>query len=363
MNIASSSADSGQRTASGIGRRETADGHERYRDPLMHWLDRAAEIAAVRLAPGKRPFNLGWGDEQVVDFYLANAAKIPPIASIEPTMRPARRSANVVIRDLEFDSPFDMLPTEVRRVKARWITSHPEPERVVVLHAAWNDESYQTRMRFARALLPLGIASVMPQHPFYGDRRRKGALDTPVPFVSDFCLMGRGGVLEGRSLARWLVDRGHRVGVAGYSMGGNIAGFVGALMDVPVAMATLAASYAAGPPFMNGVLRHTVAWDALGGEVPSVIDRLSQVVHAGSLLKHSPPPHAGAAVILAGTRDGFIPTAAVLAIHRHWPGSEMVWVKAGHASLLLTKRDEMVDAIARSFDRLDEYLKVPSAGG
>ena len=327
----------------------------------MHWLDRAAVIAAARLAPAKRPFNLGWGDESVVEYYLANAADVPPIAKVEPMIRPARRSGTVVMRNIEFDSPFDMLPEETRRVKARWVTTHPEPERVVVLHAAWNDEDYSTRMRFARALLPLGIASILPHHPFYGDRRRAGALDTPVPFVSDFCLMGRGAVLEGRSLVRWLIDSGYRVGVSGYSMGGNIAGFVGVLVGSPVAIAPLAASYAAGPPFMNGVLRHTVAWDALGGETPAVIDRLSRVVHAGSLLNHPPPPHAGAAVILAGTRDGFIPTAAVLAIHRHWPGSEMDWVNAGHASLLLTKRDRMVATIARSFDRLDEHVKAAAA--
>ena len=323
----------------------------------MHWLDRAAIIAAARLAPGKRPFNLGWGDESIVEYYLENAGKVPPISIVEPMIRPARRSGTVVIRDIEFDSPFSLLPAETRRIKTQWFTTHPEPERMVVLHAAWNDEDYRTRMRFARALLPLGIASILPHHPFYGDRRRTGAVDTPVPFVSDFCLMGRGAVLEGRSLVRWLVDSGYRVGVSGYSMGGNIAGFVGVLMDTPVAMALLAASYAAGPPFMDGVLRHTVAWDALGGETPEVIERLSQVVHAGSLLNHDPPPHAAAAVLLAGTRDGFIPTAAVLAIHRHWPGSEMDWVTGGHASLLLTKRDRMVATILRSFDRLDEHLK------
>jgi hypothetical protein len=322
----------------------------------MHWLDRAAVIAAARLAPNKRPFNLGWGDESIVEFYLENAGTVPPIAPITPTVRPARRTAGVIIRDLEFDSPFEMLPEESQRVRGRWVTTHPEPDRVAILHAAWNDEDYRTRGRIARALLAKGIASVMLQHPLYGDRRHSAALDVPVPFVSDFCLMGRGGVLEGRSLARWLIDSGYRVGVSGYSMGGNIAGFVGVLVDRPVAIAPLAAPYAAGPPFIDGVLRRTVAWDALGGETPEVIDRLSRVVHAGSLLDHPPPPHAAAAVILAATRDGFIPTAAALAIHRHWPGSEMDWVNAGHASMLLTKRDRMVAAIVRSFDRLDEHI-------
>lgn len=321
--------------------------------PLMHWLDRAAELSSARMPPMKRPFNLGWGNLDTVQWYLDNARMVPPIAEVDVRVRPARRSGGVVVRDLEFESPFEMLPPSVRTVRARWLTTHPEPERVVVLHAAWNDEDYRTRGRIARDLLTRGIASVMPEHPLYGDRRRAKYLETPVPLVSDFCLMGRGGVLEGRSLAAHLHQAGYSVGVSGYSMGGNVAGFVGTLVDFPVAMSATAASYSAGPPFMSGLLRKTIAWEALGGEVPEVVDRISRVLHAGSLLDHTPPLHAVHAVLLAGTRDGFVPTAATQAIHHHWKGSRMHWVNAGHASLLLTKRDRIVSTIVESFDRLE----------
>ena len=143
------------------------------------------------------------------------------------------------------------------------------------------------------------------------------------------------------------------MGVSGYSMGGNIAGFVGSLVDFPVAMSAIAAAYSAGPPFMTGLLRKTIAWDALGGETEAIVDRISQVLHAGSLLNHAPPPHAAAAVLLAGTRDGFVPTSSTQAIHRHWKGSKMDWVNAGHACLLFTKRDRIVGTIEEAFDRLD----------
>jgi hypothetical protein len=224
---------------------------------------------------------------------------------------------------------------------------------VVILHASWNDEDYRTRMRVARDLVPRGAAAVIPQHPLYGDRRRVQHLQTPVPMVSDFCLMGRGGVLEGRALARHLHSAGYQVGVSGYSMGGNIAGFVGVLVDFPVAISAAAAAYSAGPPFMTGLLRSTIAWDALGGETPAVVEEISRVLHAGSLLDHPPPPHAAHAVLLAGTRDGFVPTSSTQAIHRHWPGSRLHWVNAGHASLLFAKRGLIVDTIVESFDRLD----------
>jgi hypothetical protein len=318
----------------------------------MHWLDRAARLSAARMPPNKRPFNLGWGDRDVVQWYLDNARVVPPIADIDVRVRPARRSGSIVVRDLEFESPFEMLPAAARRVRARWISTNPEPERVVVLHASWNDEDYGTRTRLARDLIERGVAAVIPQHPLYGDRRPVKYLETPVPLVSDFCLMGRGGVLEGRSLVRYLHQAGYRVGVSGYSMGGNIAGFVGVLLDFPVAMSATAAAYSAGPPFMSGLLRNTIAWEALGGDNPEVVARISRVLHAGSLLDHVPPPHAARAVLLAGTRDGFVPTSSTQAIHRHWVGSTMHWVNAGHASLLFTKRDLIVGTVVESFDRL-----------
>ncbi len=321
----------------------------------MHWLDRAAQLSAARTPANKRPFNLGWGDPAVVQWYLENARAVPPIASVEVRTRPARRLGDVVVRDLEFRSPFELLPEAVSTVRARWFTTRNEPARVVILHASWNDEDYRSRARLARDLLGRGVATVIPQHPFYGDRRRSRHLETPIPLVSDFCLMGRGGVLEGRALAAHLHRAGYTVGVSGYSMGGNIAGFVGTLVDFPVAISAIATSYSAGPPFMSGLLRRTIAWEALGGETPQVVDRISSVLHAGSLLDHHPPPHASNAVLLAGTRDGFVPTSATQAIHRHWVGSKMQWVRAGHASLLFTKRDLMADVIVESFDRLEQW--------
>lgn len=315
----------------------------------------------MRLPPSKRPFNLGWGDREVVEWYLEHAHAVPPVVKVAVRMRPARRSGTTVVRDLSFESPFEMLPESIRTVRARWVAPAEDTDRVVLLHAAWNDEDYRTRSRFARDLLGRGIGSIMLQHPFYGERRRALGLDTPVPLVSDFCLMGRGGVLEGRSLASHLNEAGYRVGVAGYSMGGNIAGFVGMLVPFPVAMSATAAAYSAGPPFMTGLLRNTIAWDALGGEKDGVVERISAVLHAGSLLDHPSPPHAAAATLVAGSRDGFVPTSSTQAIHRHWKGSTLEWVLAGHASLLLTKRDRIVGAIADAFDRLDAWEKAQTA--
>jgi hypothetical protein len=119
----------------------------------MHWLDRAARLSAARMPPNKRPFNLGWGDRDVVQWYLDNARVVPPIADIDVRVRPARRSGAIVVRDLEFESPFEMLPAAARRVRARWISTNPEPGRRRPA-PSWNDETELARL--ARDLIGRG---------------------------------------------------------------------------------------------------------------------------------------------------------------------------------------------------------------
>ena len=58
----------------------------------------------------------------------------------------------------------------------------------------------------------------------------------------------------------------------------------------------------------------------LGGEDDTTADRLWSVLGAASILDYDPPPHTAAAVIMAGTKDGFVPNATTLTLHRHWPG-------------------------------------------
>lgn len=323
----------------------------------MHWLDQAAALAAVRLPRHRRPFGRGWGDRALIEDYIERAAERVPVHDVEVAVRPARRSGGTVMRDLTFQSPEDRLPERVRTVRARWIEPTGGAARTAVVHAAWNDEDYRTRRRLADQLLEHGIGSVMIQHPFYGDRRREADIETPIAYASDFALMGRAAVLEGRALVRWLAERGHVVGVTGYSMGGNIAGFVTATVDVPVASAPVAAAYSPGPVFIDGVLRHTIDWEALGGKTEENVETLSRFLHAPSILKFPAPAHAATAVLLAATRDGFVPTGAASAVHRHWPGSKMDWVNAGHATLLWAKRDRILEAVIEAFDRFERRFR------
>lgn len=318
----------------------------------MHWLDRVSARALAHTPPHKRVFRAGWGDPDALAAYLEVAALSTPIPDIPIEEGPERSFDSLAGRDLLFESPGRFLPEASRLARARLVTPPDGTDRVVVLMAAWNDQGYKGRLPLARDLAVRGIASVMLEQPLYGERGTLPGDEQPIATVADFMWMGRSAVLEGRVLAAHFRRQGHRVGVTGYSMGGNMAGFLAASMPFPVAPALLAASFSPGPPFLHGILGGTIAWEALGGDTPETRQRLSDVLHSASILRFPAPPHTRAAVLVAATRDGYVPTASTQAIHRHWPGSIMEWVNAGHGTLLWFHRDRLVGAVVRAFERL-----------
>ena len=71
-------------------------------------------------------------------------------------------------------------------------------------------------------------------------------------------------------------------------------------------------------------------------------------------------PGDAAAVLVAGTIDGFVPAGAGLTLRHHWPGSEIDWIRAGHATLVWRYKDRTAAAVLSAFDRLDALSR---AGG
>ena len=317
----------------------------------MHWLDRASGAALARTPPHRRVFRDGWGDPDVLDWYASIVRHPPQVAAIEPAVESAGSLDGAVVTDLAFESPAEHLPPASRIARARLVS--PGTERVCLLMAAWNDHGYDTRTRLARLLAERGIASLMLENPLYGSRRTDPGDDLPLATVSDFAVLGRAAVVEGMALLAHYHRTGWRTGVGGFSMGGNIAAFVGSLVQFPAALALVAASHSPGPPFLQGVIRRGLAWEALGGDDPDTRRRLHRFMLSASVLDHEPPEHTRAAVLVAGTVDGFVPTAAVQAVHRHWPGSRLDWVNAGHATLLWRHRERVADATGEAFERLE----------
>lgn len=313
----------------------------------MNPIDRAAGWL-FRFGPASLSvFREGWGDESLIAG-LDTTGLIEATPEIVVDWSDESTEGGLTVRDGSFASPASNLPESSRVGHLRMVLP-PRPDgRLVVIMAAWNDHGYATRTSLAGPLTARGITCVMLENPFYG--RRRPHPDQPIRTVADFAVMGRAAVLEGKALLNYF-SATRAVGVTGYSMGGNIAALVGALADTPVAIAGLAASHSPGPVWLDGVIRHAVDWDALGGTAEA--PRLRATLGKATVLAVEPRPHTKAAVIVAGLGDGYIPQGAVTDLHAHWPGSQLRWLNAGHASMIWRHKPALVDAIVAAFERFE----------
>lgn len=320
----------------------------------MHLIDRAAAVMIKRGPRRLRIFPGGWGDARYISLLEDITAFEQPPPAFTISWGPTKHLIDRQVADGHF-AAFCDVPPEAATAAVRLIEPLDGSDRLCLLMAAWNDHGYDTRQQLADELLRRGIACVILEIPYYGHRRTVGHDDQPIQTVADFARMGLGAVSEGRALLNHFRGR-YRLGVSGYSMGGNIGALVGATAGFPVAMAPLAASHSPGPVFLDGVISNGIQWDALGGE-----DRrrdLRSALTAASVLRLPAPEWAPAAVMVAARSDGFIPTEAVQALHHHWEDSELRWRPGGHATLLWRQRPALADAIEASFNRLQELQGV-----
>lgn len=311
----------------------------------MHPIDRGAGVALRFLGDQGRVFRDGWGDPGL--FGHMDITTATPPATIEVDWAVPHIRDGVALTDGSFWSPVDHLPQLARRARLRLVEPTAGTDKICVLLPAWNDEGYRTRMRLATRLASRGVGSVLLEAAFYG-KRRVDYEGCPIRTVSDITLLSRSIVDEARALVVHLAEDERHVGVSGYSMGGSLAGVVATTLEMPIAVTLMAPAHSPQVVFCDGVLRDAVAWDALG------IDgrrRLADVLDLGSVLRATPAHATQSAVIVGAQRDGFVPAETTLAIHEHWPGSEMRWVRGGHASLLWTRPGLLTEAILRGFVR------------
>ena len=316
----------------------------------MHPIDYGSGLV-FRFGPDRlRVFRDGWGDGDTLR-QLRRLARRPPRAQpLDLRWGSERREGGLVVQEAAYPSPVRDLPPGCGTGHLRLVLPRDGSDRLCLLMAAWNDHTFDTRHGLATDLARLGIGSVLLENPFYGKRRPTGRPDPPIRTVVDFLMMGYAAVLEGRAaLVSLQRDDGYRLGVSGYSMGGNIAALISASTPFPVATAPLAASHSPAPVFTEGVLRYSVDWAALAGESRGL---LAGVLGDASVLHLDPPTHTRTAVLVAASGDGYIPRRATEALHRHWPGSELRWQRAGHATLLWRHRPVLARAIRDSFARL-----------
>jgi pimeloyl-ACP methyl ester carboxylesterase len=318
-----------------------------------HWLDRLVSLTL----PAGTWFRDGWGDERIIEGTAPEeAAPLPPPPPIEIAWEREERFAGLRVRDGSFESPEARLPAPVRRARVRLVEPAGGAGSACLHLASSGEQGYSRRARFARPLVGAGIAAALLEQPYYGSRRPPGQQGVSLRTVSDLILMGAAAVREGRALLGWLRAAGfERVGVSGFSMGGQMAAAVAASLPFPVAAAPLAPSDSPAFVFAEGLLRAYPRWRSLGGpDRPAEEARLRlRDLLARFAVTRMPPPRApGAAVIVGAADDGFVSPGEVRRIAAHWKGAELRWVAGGHASAFLFAGDAMRRAIADAFERL-----------
>lgn len=302
----------------------------------VHPLDRVAALANRALPRRLQIFRDGWGED--LERFLPLNGNLSEPEPLDLSWHVTKASDGLITRHATFLSREPALPEPARQGHLLHVGPLDGHDTVLVIMAAWNDHDYTTRWRLAVELAVHGVASVIPENPFYG--RRRVVPDQAISTVVDFALMTGGAVSEARSLLTTFEPDAAQLGVTGYSMGGSLAALVGATAPVPVRCAPLAASYSPAPVFLDGAIAGAVAWDAIGDR-----ERLREVLSTASLLVFPPPPEASSAVLVGAERDGFVPRAATEAIHDHWRGSELRWEDAGHASLMYRRLDTLTTAV------------------
>jgi hypothetical protein len=320
------------------------------RTATTHPLDRAASVL-MRLDRRRLGiFPEGWGDRLTLELFDRLPSPSDPVHPIDVAWGRKEEHPGLRIRRGSFTSPAaELLPPESRVVPIELMEPAAGAERVVVLMPAWNDHGFDTRRKLARLLVDRRVAGVSFDIPFYGARRVVPAPGQAIRTVADFAVMGYGALLEARSLLG-MFGANAQAGVSGYSMGGNLAALVSAGYPQPIATAPLAASHSPGPVYLDGILSGAIVWSALGGRGSA--GDLRAVLGAASALAVPALPHHASAVLVGARRDGFVPADATEALARHWVGSDLRWIDAGHATLVARHLPQLADAVVASFDRL-----------
>ena len=316
----------------------------------MHPIDFFAPVG-FRLDRRSKVFVGGWGEAESLELFDRGLTAADPLPDLGLEWSRKEEHRGFRIRRSSVTSPAaDLLPADARVMTVEWIEPSQGSDRIVVLLPAWNDERFAARRKFATALAAHGISSLIADIAFYGPRRIHPTSTPAVRTVGEFALMGYSAVAEARGLVATATAMG-RGGVAGYSMGGNLAAHVSATVARPIATAPLAASHGPAPVYLRGALRRAIDWRALGNR-EEARTRLGDILTKASVLHLPPMAHHPAAVLVSAARDGFVLPEFSRDLAAHW-GAELRTVHgAGHGTLLWRHRALLVEAIVDSFDRL-----------
>ena len=291
------------------------------------------------------------------------------VTSIE-TFTPARPAGDVVmryqgaakkvrggaVRTATFASPAPTpMPAECRTARVQiWTPARDSSGATCILLASTGDEGFRWREGLARRLLAEGIGSVILENPYYGSRRPRGQRGPVLRTVLDQFAMNTAMVDEARALLGWIRSAGRVPGVTGYSQGGFMAAFAAAFVDFPVVVVPRAAGTQAAPVLTEWALRRAVHWPSLAresGSVAAARAELARHLSVVDLTRHPAPVAPELATVMVARHDRVFPEHTGTALHRHWPGSELVVSNASHVTSALLDDHVHARAVVAAFRR------------
>jgi Alpha/beta hydrolase domain containing 18 len=310
---------------------------------IAHRLDRAI----AWWSRDSRLFSRGWGDDAVLrEFSDRRRYFAQPRPTAIEWKLPSHRGKQAS-RDGTFRSPLAALPGAAAIAHVReW--SRPGNEAGCVVLAASRDEGYWIREQVFLPLSARGIDLFLLESPFYG-LRRDGRGPSEIT-VADHGMMALAMVLEARALLDYLRSRYRKLAVAGYSMGGHMAALTAAVSPLPVACAALATGGSASAIYTRGLLSWSVDFETLGGVTAR--ERLRSLFDTADITSFRPPVRVDAAVVSGCTQDGYVLRSEIERLHRHWKGSELRWIEAGHFSALFTQRRALQQCVEAAVAKL-----------
>lgn len=339
----------------------------------MRIFDQLADRTVAYLTGIPPMYYDGWGDPNLLNRLVNLSKDVGPPRDIEVHWHKSKRH-----RDGShtfsgwFRSPTPELPLlpEVRTAYFQLLLPpdpFDTPRPGVCIHlAGTGDFTYAARAMLARPLLEAEnpadrIGALILENPYYGKRRPAGQMQTRLPQLTDQLMMNLATVQETRALLKWLRGEGfERVGVTGYSMGGFMAGFSAQTTPFAVAAIPCAAGDTAAATLIESPLRDMCDWKRLARDAggPEHAEwQMRQTLSALALSGHGTPVAPEAAIVVGVRNDAFVPPQQAVALHEHWPGSELRWMDGGHTTGWLFHAAAMREAIFDAFQRLGEHLQ------
>ena len=172
-------------------------------------------------------FNLGIGDLNYFQNLPSIVDNLPAPTKVDIHWKKTKNILGAEVTDGTFKSPLaHLLPTESRVAHLRMIMpKNVSSSTPIYIHMpGTGDEGFRRREFFlAYPLAKQGIGSILLESPYYGIRRPADQDSMYLLFFSDLFKMVHGAMEEGRSIVNYFTEKYSKVGITGFSMGGQTA--------------------------------------------------------------------------------------------------------------------------------------------